>query len=300
MLEIRLWCPTAIARRIVFFGGGKMAIGRTAWAIPGVCLAAGVAAGAATPAAAKDEVRKARDQAAEEFVAATYPMTDERKARAQTGKVAPYCQMTYPELATPFASGAADPQADAEALAVRQAVDMMVVRQNLTAAGMDETIAKMLSGVYRTARESYDRKTPEERTAARQSGEDPDSLVVKAANGLPKFLHQPQLVASTCGMMTRSGNIALQTPYRFVTDPPGANVYLISEFSFRVCQLHLQDPYSKTDCRAWTNVPEGTVRKVNGIYNYSAEWPDGARHRDRATLEYVGFDTTDVVIKPAP
>jgi len=255
------------------------------------------------PAQAQEPLGKARDEAAAEYVAESLPLTDARRTAALAGHIVPYCDMTYPELATPFDSAAGDAQAAAKAPAeaheVRLAVDMAVVAQNLTAAGMDAGLAKLLAGGYRIAREGYDRQTPAQQAALHQSGNDPNQQLVKAANGVGKLFHLPQFNATqTCAL---ASTIVRKTPYRFVSDPPGATVYLITQFSFRVCQHRFADPYSTADCLAWTAVPDGVAEPITGTYDYSAVWPDGAQARQRVDFPYVGLDPTDVhLAKPAP
>jgi hypothetical protein len=263
---------------------------------------AAIALATAPPVQARESLRAARDEAAAEYVAENLPLTDERRALALAGTVAPYCNMSYPELATPFDSSAGPDAASAAAAenqAVRQAVDMAVVTQNLVAAGMDPGLAKLLAGGYRVARESYDRKTAAQQAALHQSGEDPDQELVKAANAVGKLFHLAQFKAP--GGCAHSLPIVRRTPYRFVADPPDATVYLITQFSFRVCQHRFDDPYSVKDCLAWAAVPSGVAQPINGTYDYSAVWPDGTVDRQRAEFPYVGTDPTDIrLAKPMP
>lgn len=269
----------------------------------GGLAAASALLGLAVPAAAQQRaIRQARDEAAAEFVAETYPMTDERRARAQAGRILPYCNMSYPDTATPIGDERIDVP-PAEQTAIAQAVDMQVVRQNLVAAGAESWLADAIARGYRTSRESYDGKSDAQQQAARQAGEDPDSATIKMANlsgrlfGLPTFVDD-----ETCQTYAFA---VLRTPYRLLTEPPGADVFVIPRFSFRVCEKRLADPYSRDPqrgCAAWVKVPPGSATKISGLYQYSVEWPDGAREREQTAFEFQGTQERDLLLasKPSP
>ena len=269
----------------------------------GGLAAAAALLGLAVPAAAQQRaIRQARDEAAAEFVAEAYPMTDELRARAQAGRILPYCNMRYPDTASPIGDERID-LPPAEQTAIAQAVDMQVVRQNLVAAGAEGWLADAIARGYRTSREAYDGKSEAQQQAARQAGEDPDSATIKMANlsgrlfGLPTFVDD-----ETCQTYAFS---VYRTPFRLVTEPPGASVYVIPRFSFRVCEKRLADPYSRDSrrgCAAWVKVPQGGTAALSGLYQYSVEWPDGAFEREQTNFDYVGEDGQDVLIasKPSP
>ena len=266
----------------------------------GAAAAAALLLGVATPAAAQQRaIRKARDEAAAEFVAEAYPMTDERRARAQAGRIMPYCNMRYPETATPIGDDTVDvPPAEQRAIAL--AVDMQAVRQNLVAAGAEGWLADAIAGGYRTTRESYDQKSEAQQEAMRQAGEDPRSALIKMANLSGKLFGLPTFVDDeSCGTYAFS---VLRTPYRLLTEPPGADVFVIPRFSFRVCEKRLSDPYARGACAAWVKVPQGSATKVSGIYHYSVEWPDGAREREQTTFAFQGTQERDLLLasKPLP
>jgi len=270
----------------------------TGW-LAGVVLLLGLAA----PAAAQQRaVRQARDAAAAEFVAEAYPMTDELRARAQAGRILPYCNMRYPDTASQIGDERIDVP-PAEDLAIAQAVDMQVVRQNLLAAGAEDWLADAIASGYRTTREGYDRKTDAEREAMRQAGEDPTSALLKMANLSGKLFGLPTFVDDeNCQTYAFS---VYRTPFRLITEPPGANVYVIPRFSFRVCEKRLADPYSRDSrrgCTAWVKVPQGGTAALSGLYQYSVEWADGVFEREQTNFDYAGEDGQDVLIasKPAP
>jgi hypothetical protein len=267
-----------------------------------ICAAAliGVAALAhASPAAAQSrEAQRALDEAAAEFVAETFPMTGVQRAMVQAGQILPYCEMHYPDTLTQVDGSYVDVPRS-EQIAIVQAVDTQVVRQNLVAAGAPDWLADTLARGYRTSRESFDQKTDPEREALVLAGESPDQILLKAANftgrllGLPKFIGNESCNASAYLSVIR-------TPYRLITEPAGASVFVIPRFSFRVCEKRVADPYSRRDCAAWVKVPEGSTAKVSGIYQYSVEWPDGAQEREKVIFETDGVATKDLLLASKP
>lgn len=241
--------------------------------------------------------RDARDVAAAEFVAETYPATAELRARALAGQILPFCRMQYPQGDTTVGSSTVM-LPWAERLNIMRSVDMAMVRQNLVAAGMDDKFAKSIAEGYRNDLESFDKKTDQERAALLQKKKDPLNNLLETANfiglfsGLPKF-RQPE----SCPSVYFS--LSPPTPYRFVTNPSGASVFVIPRFSFRVCQLQFADPYSRSTCAGWIQVPDGSLARIAGIYEYSAEWPDGAVQRERTRFEYLGQNQRDIrIVRP--
>ncbi len=264
----------------------------------GILAAAGVLA--APAAAQQSAIRKARDEAAAEFVAETYPMTDALRDRARGGRILPYCNMRYPATETLIDDEVTD-VSPGEQIAIAQAVDMQVVRQNLAAAGAEPWLVDALSRGYRSSRESFDRKTDEQKEALRQQHEDPASTLIEGANFAGRLLGLPSFTADEdC---THAAFTVARTPYHLLTDPADGDVFVIPRFSFRVCEKRLADPYSRDSrngCRAWLKVPRGSTAKLNGFYQYSVEWPDGARQREQAEFTFEGFDPKDLVIATRP
>lgn len=272
----------------------------------GFIAAAGLAVGAlaASPAQAQAvSERKAMEEAAAEYLAEAYPLTDALRQRALGGQVMPYCRMNYPETGTLIDDTWSDlPSGERAAIAI--AVDAAFVRQSLVAAGMDGGIAGLIAQGYRSDRETFAQKSDAQRAALVQSGEDPAHNTLEAANfagrlfGLPKF-QEPE----NCNT---GGAIALPvmqppTPYRFVTEPPGAEVFILRRFTFRLCEKRFEDPYARQDCKAWKKVPQGSVAKIAGDWQYSVEWPDGGSEREFTTFEFLGSEPRDIrVTRPAP
>ena len=58
------------------------------------------------------------------------------------------------------------------------------------------------------------------------------------------------------------------------TSPPGAEVLLISGFSFKVCTRRQPDPWDRFACK-WNEVETGIGRPLSGRYVYQVRWPDG-------------------------
>lgn len=62
------------------------------------------------------------------------------------------------------------------------------------------------------------------------------------------------------------------------TEPPGANVMLISAFAFKVCTRKLANPWDRFACR-WTEVETGKPTEIRGRSVYQIRWPDGTERR---------------------
>jgi hypothetical protein len=217
---------------------------------------------------------------------------------ARAGQILPYCEMQYPDTLTQVDATYVDvPRA--EQIAIVQAVDMQVVRQNLVAAGAEDWLAKALARGYRTSRESFDQKTDAEREALIQAGESPDQALLKAANFAGRLLGLPRFIENQSCNATAYLSV-IRTPYRLLTEPSGASVFVIPRFSFRVCEKRVADPYSRQDCPAWVKVPEGSTTKVSGIYQYSVEWPDGVQEREKVIFETDGVAAKDLLLATKP
>lgn len=62
------------------------------------------------------------------------------------------------------------------------------------------------------------------------------------------------------------------------TTPPGAEVYIIPEFRYLLCQGKGYDPYDRIKCNGWQLSQDGRMNLV-GRWHYSAKWPDGSESK---------------------
>jgi hypothetical protein len=256
-------------------------------------------AGADAPASLMSE-RRALGAAGIDYVDEAYPIDDGLRQRARGGQILPYCRMAYPETWSQVGDELHDLPA-AERAAIVVAVDAAFVRQSLIAAGMDPGIAGLLGESYRGNRESFAQQSPAQQQALVQQGEDPPHNLLKAANLVGRLLGLPTFgEPESCGLISLP---VLQppTPYRFVPDPPGARVFVLRGFLFKLCEKRFADPFDRRSCKAWEAVPQGSARQIAGVYYYSVEWPDGDSQREHSTFAFLGSDQQDVrIAKPAP
>ena len=265
----------------------------------------------ATPANANAAAEKpvplgeAVDAAAEEYVATSLPMTDARRSEAQRGQIFP-CDLQYPDTSTKVEDEVhhASPAIDTE---TRAAVDSAYIKQNLIAAGVPENSASELTKAYHHDLETFAALSDTERQRLTDDGQSPGSQLVKNANnlhipGVPQFKDPaPPKVPGQLqpGLMCfHNAYLKVVTPYRFVMSPAGGRMYVIPQFSFRVCKARKIDAYSRDQCDNWTYVGPSQKAWLAGRYVYSAEWPDGRSARDAMDFAVDGMQVHDVPVSP--
>jgi hypothetical protein len=274
----------------------------------GALALAGLLFGGVTPAAAQEvSLDEARETAARELVLETYAGSDAFTERALEGKVFPYCGvMQYPYPLTGDESEDLPPLAERRAIAL--AIDVAFVEQALLAAGYGADNARTLAASYRANRTGFDALADAERAELIAAEQDPSHRLVAQSLELPRVPGAVELQAPARCMAanefdpaaqaasrgptrgaTRGASVSdVASSYRFVTVPADASVYIIPRFSFAVCQKRFADPYSRQQCTAWRKVLSGSTQRLSGQYEYSVEWPDGAKERERAVFEPAG------------
>ena len=231
--------------------------------------------------------------AAEEFVAEAMPMTDARRLGAQGGSILP-CDLEYPDTTTTIENTSHEASPEIE-INTRYAVDSAFIRQNLIAAGVPDDAALQILKDYRANRAKFDELPDPERKTLEDNQGSPEWRLIQSLNnlgisGLPHF-NDPE-------KCERALPMKIVTPYRFTLSPSGGRMFIIPQFSFRVCQRRNIDPYSRTDCDNWVEVGTGQKAKVAGRYAYAAEWPDGRFARNVMNFPVDGFAVHDIPMMP--
>ena len=213
----------------------------------------------------------------------------------------------------------ADELSREERQAIEFAVDEAFVRAALRRAGFDADDARTLAETYTADRVAFraadDAETDEALDAPVAAGDDPEHRLVRQAARLPRDPGAPALqepedcgwdfpVAGVLGGIAIGallGGPSYDRPrgFRFVTEPADASVFVIPRFSFRVCEKRFANPYSRSDCTGWRKVLAGTTARLDGTYEYSVEWPDGAQERERANFEPQAGVQDVRIVKPA-
>ncbi|MEO1700922.1 MAG: hypothetical protein AAFR71_02635 [Pseudomonadota bacterium] len=85
---------------------------------------------------------------------------------------------------------------------------------------------------------------------------------------------------------------------RVASNPPGARIFLISEFDFRICKKQGYDPLANLkDCR-WNEETGNSITPVAGNYQIQARWADGHTSISRRSFlqEHTGEGTQSIVV----
>ena len=114
----------------------------------------------------------------------------------------------------------------------------------------------------------------------------PASRLARLINAAsPKPADFPSIIDTMSGTCFLQGPLKLQTPHLFKLQPATGSVFVIPEFSFRLCALKTADPYDRDKCREWTDVSNDQTPLL-GRYQISAEWADGGLNRAPRNFRY--------------
>ncbi|WP_157063895.1 hypothetical protein [Methylobacterium tarhaniae] len=75
-----------------------------------------------------------------------------------------------------------------------------------------------------------------------------------------------------------------EVPVKISLNPPGGNIRLITDFSFKFCKLQDIDPYDVDLCNRWKSVEENKATELSGNYHYLVRWNDGSVRRDTISI----------------
>jgi hypothetical protein len=84
---------------------------------------------------------------------------------------------------------------------------------------------------------------------------------------------------------------------RITTEPPGARVWLLTEFDYKLCQHRGIDPWDLSDCR-WREETGKVISVVSGDYRVWADWGNGATTSSRRSFVDAAESGGTVVIRP--
>ena len=115
--------------------------------------------------------------------------------------------------------------------------------------------------------------------------------VADAAEAMRKKRNLKKIGRISAGTECGGGGLV---PITIKSRPKGANIDLISEFDYALCQVDGKDPNKQQTCPAWRRVPSGGRVEVGGYYYVKASWKNASLRPTRMSLGESG----DVEVAP--